>query len=409
MTVRHFTQRLIKLIAISFSLVLLGLGLSACNQTPKEPTKPVAPPVQPVKPPVTHHELYDYGEKNLTLLAQKLQGRKDSVHIVQLGDSHTAADFFTGELRQLFQRQYGDAGLGFVPPTTIRGQRVATVKFTEPKKQWHLSSSRVDQADHFPLGGFILQPTQENSALTLGQYSPTDHTYQLRALYQSQGHTALQFSDGKLDLSAAKQWQFSTPKTVHLPLTLQADTESGVQLGGWLLEREQPGVMLSALGINGATISMFEKWHSDWQQQLQSLQPDLVVLAYGTNEAFNDTLDVDEYKQALTQTIKVIRQNNPNVALLLVGPNDSIKFKQAETCKTQQPVHLRDVIDAQQQIAQEQQTLFWDWQQYMGGDCSVNRWINQELAQPDKVHLSRAGYERSAKALFDALQHRMNL
>src|SRR5207302_11012269 len=40
--------------------------------------------------------------------------RSRPVTILQIGDSHTAADFFTGELRKRLQARYGDGGVGYV-------------------------------------------------------------------------------------------------------------------------------------------------------------------------------------------------------------------------------------------------------------------------------------------------------
>ena len=35
---------------------------------------------------------------------------------MQIGDSHTANDSFSGRLRELFQARFGDAGRGVLPP-----------------------------------------------------------------------------------------------------------------------------------------------------------------------------------------------------------------------------------------------------------------------------------------------------
>ena len=35
---------------------------------------------------------------------------------MQIGDSHTANDSFSGRLRELFQARFGDAGRGVMPP-----------------------------------------------------------------------------------------------------------------------------------------------------------------------------------------------------------------------------------------------------------------------------------------------------
>ena len=45
--------------------------------------------------------------------APKAQGQRGLV-ILQIGDSHTAADYFTGELRQKLQARYGNGGVGYL-------------------------------------------------------------------------------------------------------------------------------------------------------------------------------------------------------------------------------------------------------------------------------------------------------
>src|SRR5580693_9169708 len=45
--------------------------------------------------------------------APKPQGQRGLV-ILQIGDSHTAADYFTGELRQKLQARYGNGGVGYL-------------------------------------------------------------------------------------------------------------------------------------------------------------------------------------------------------------------------------------------------------------------------------------------------------
>ena len=39
-----------------------------------------------------------------------------NVAILQIGDSHTANDSFSGRMRELFQARFGDAGRGVLPP-----------------------------------------------------------------------------------------------------------------------------------------------------------------------------------------------------------------------------------------------------------------------------------------------------
>ena len=48
--------------------------------------------------------------------------------------------------------------------------------------------------------------------------------------------------------------------------------------------------------------------------------------------------------------------------------------------------------------------MFWDWQGYMGGACSIERWQAAHLAQNDLIHLNGEGYKKSAGELYEYLQ-----
>ncbi|WP_340609061.1 SGNH/GDSL hydrolase family protein [Xenorhabdus bharatensis] len=378
-------------------IILLSMGLLSCREK-----KPLPSSESQVMQVNYQKQLVDFSEPNLGLLAGKLRhSHSQPLHIVQLGDSHTAADFFTGKLRDLFQQRYGDAGLGFVNPMTIPGQRSARVKFSGDKTEWWLSSSRKEDRADFPLGGFIATPERTGSTITMNLSPPDNHKYRMRVLYQSHDDTYLKPQSSPLWRLPATQseWRFSPDNSAFFPLKLSAH-DAQLKIGGWLISRQNSGVMLSALGINGATINMLNKWQPEWINTLAQLKPDLVILAYGTNEAFNDALDLDAYRQELTAKIQRIRSVIPEAVILLIGPNDSLKNKYATTCEEQQPALLNDVIRIQQEVARKQHTLFWNWRAFMGGTCSIRNWEQQGLARPDYIHLSAAGYERSAEGLY---------
>ncbi|KEY59202.1 SGNH/GDSL hydrolase family protein [Serratia sp. DD3] len=378
-------------------------GLLSCQLTKEK---------QPEQQPQTevqlgaHNDLTNFGEPNFNRFTQRLRDPSARVHIVQMGDSHTAADFFSGALRDKFQARYGDAGIGLVPPSNIVGQRSANLIFTEPKKQWSFLTSRKDNAPNFPLGGFIISPLAEHSSLMMKERNASVNQYNMQALYQADYPASLRVQSNNvamLNLQPSSGWRFSEPVPVVFPATITTNQQTSLNIGGWLITRDHPGVMLSSVGINGATIAMMDKWAAQWINTLADTAPDMVILAYGTNEAFNDTLDLALYREQLTSIVGKIRQTIPNAVILLVGPGDSIKNKAAPDCHSQQPANLRNVIKVQQSVAKSEGLLYWDWQQYMGGDCAMNNWAQNGLARPDKVHFTVGGYERSAKALYKAL------
>ncbi|WP_387492841.1 SGNH/GDSL hydrolase family protein [Photorhabdus sp. RM96S] len=382
-------------------VITLSLSLISCHKQ-----KPLPLPTQ--QSAKESQQLIDFGEPNLALLADKLHNsRHNQLHFVQIGDSHTAADFFTGKLRPLLQQRFGDAGIGFVSPINVPGQRNAMVSMTDDKQQWKLTTSRKDNRPDFPIGGAIAEPNSQISQLILRLFAPSHDRYQLKTLYQASGDAQILVQSATkriLKLPATHDhWQFSTEESVTFPVNIMAIQNNQLKLGGWFIKRKQPGIMLSALGINGATINMMDKWQPKWIDTLVQMHPDMVILAYGTNEAFNHSLDLSNYRQQLETKIKQIRNQLPQTVILIIGPGDSLKNNQFTSCIAQQPTMLDNIIHTQQKVAQDQHTLFWNWRAYMGGKCSIRSWAQQDLARPDYVHLSAAGYERSAEALYQQL------
>jgi len=351
---------------------------------------------------------------NLSLLANKLRGAsRAGVSIVQLGDSHTAADLFSGELRRLLQQRYGDGGIGLVPASAVPGIRNDRVVISSERQQWELVSARNQQSSQFPLGGYLSRPTAANASVTLQARDADAQRYRISALYQAIDNGALVANGRERRMLPASngQWRFSPAFTnLGLPVRLSVEGSQGVVLGGWYIQgQKNAGVTYSSLGINGARLEVLNKWQPGWQESLKTLRPDLVILAYGTNEAFDDTLDLSLYQAQLDATLANLRQALPRAAILLVGPPDSIKQRKARTCSARQPQPLAAVIRIQRQAAQKHKALFWDWQGYMGGPCSIAVWQAGGLARPDLVHLTAEGYRKSAAGLYQFLKGPLQL
>ncbi|MFF7106291.1 SGNH/GDSL hydrolase family protein [Pseudomonas sichuanensis] len=387
-------------------LALLISAVPACSTGANSvATQPAA---RPAAAPVVRQD------GNVGLLAGKLRNAgRAPVGIVQLGDSHTAADLFSGELRRLLQAQYGDGGIGLVPASSVPGIRNDRVIIKSEARQWQLVSARNQQSSQFPLGGYLSLPQANRSSVLLKARDEDRQRYKVSALYQSTGNATLLANGGQRRPLAITngQWRFS-PAFANLGLPLQLGVEGGgnIALGGWYLQGQRnAGVIYSALGINGARQEVVDKWQPGWLDSLKAVRPDLVILAYGTNEAFDDTLDLGLYQSQLEATLRSLRKDLPQAAILLVGPPDSIKRRKAGSCAARQPQPLASVIRIQKQLAQRHKALFWDWQAFMGGPCSIAGWQANGLARPDLVHLTADGYRKSAAGLYAFLKGPLGL
>src|SRR5699024_1398850 len=116
----------------------------------------------------------DFGDRNANQLKAKMrniaQGGNQVVAITQFGDSHAAADFFTGGLRDSLQEKLGNAGIGWVTPMNVRGQRNA--EMTWRSSQWNLASSRTVSDLDFPMGGYIATPARIGGSIDVTLTNP---------------------------------------------------------------------------------------------------------------------------------------------------------------------------------------------------------------------------------------------
>ena len=334
-------------------------------------------------------------------LAQLEQGENVVFRVLQLGDSHTAGGFFTDELRRRLQQRWGDGGIGWVFPQSVKGQRVTTVRYQNGWQTLDMRKSRLD----FPLGGVVAR-SQAGKTLALAaaeaRASADTQSVQLVARRVA-GDGALLLRDGQgkhTETAAAQGWQ---PIAVEAALPVQFSVPKGSvwDIGAVGVENGKRGAVVSALGINGSQLSQWSAWRQDWQQDLAQTRADLVILAYGTNEAFNARFDPAAAETQWRNSIRRIRDTLPEAAVLIVGAPESLVGKQGR-CGTR-PAKLDAVQSMQKRVAESEGLLYWSWQQAQGGACSMNAWVKQGLAAKDGVHFNAEGYRRAAADLAQGL------
>jgi len=155
---------------------------------------------------------------------------------------------------------------------------------------------------------------------------------------------------------------------------------------------------VSPIGSNGARLDIWRQWSPGWTEQLNRSQADLVILAYGTNEAFDDTLEPDALAETLRQSIRLIRTHLPEAAVLVLAAPDALRASSDPElpCAQRRPPMHSAVKQAQLAVAQQERTLYWDWQSAMGGACPMLEWQSRGWAGKDLVHFTLAGYDESA-------------
>jgi lysophospholipase L1-like esterase len=192
-----------------------------------------------------------------------------------------------------------------------------------------------------------------------------------------------------------------------------------VSLTSWMTQRSTGGVILSNLGVVGARFEHFARTDDRViEAELRQLRPDLLVVAYGTNEGYLRELDLAKVKAIMINQIdRVRRLLGYDVPVLLLGPPDVLKSKSrvspddvsaqiTSSCANGMtiPENVSRVRSLQRDLANQAGFAFWDWQGAMGGPCSSVRWVANAMQMKAHVHLTATGGSLLGKALADDLE-----
>jgi lysophospholipase L1-like esterase len=171
------------------------------------------------------------------------------------------------------------------------------------------------------------------------------------------------------------------------------------QVFGAFGEYERSGLVFDTVGINGARAATVLAWRPEqYIAQLARRGLDLIVLAFGTNEVFDQT-NPSRYGEHFSKILEMAREAKPDVSCWIVGPPDSAATGGGSKERVSQ------VTDVQRKAAESLGCAFSSAYELMGREGSFSAWARKRpaLARTDRIHLTIAGYEALGRLLADAL------
>jgi len=334
------------------------------------------------------------------------------------GASHVASDLFTGYIRRELQTRYGDAGHGFlVPVHPWRTYRHRDINIESDGKRWETQRIRVgdSEVERVGLAGIAMKSQRPGSfgavyTAEQGDYGRTAGLFELYYLKHPRGGDIDVLIDGRkarrLSTRAAKiapgYATFRVPDAPHR-FEIRTLSRRPVWVFGLAVERDQPGVVVDTLGINGSRVRYQLLWDDDvYQEHLRRRKPDLVVLAYGTNESGDESPLVD-YERNLRAVVTRMRDAVPDASCLLIGPSD--RPMQVEERVFEDRSRTARLIEVQHRVALEHGCGFFDLVAFQGGALSMLQWAASDpaYASQDHIHYTRVGYQRLGEVLLSAL------
>jgi len=377
--------------------------------------------------------------------------REDQTRIVVYGASHVAGDMFTSLIRNELKSRYGDAGLGFlVPANPWRDyyNRDANISYSDGWQSTWFSQKDSREDGRYGLAGVSFESNlkfawAKVSSSKGGPYGKdVDHVevWYWRSdrggdfVVEIDNHLAKRIKTKpnakKHEAEGLAVWSVDLKLGRH-EVEIHPAGNGSVMLFGIVMEKNGPGVVMDSLGINGARATDHLDWDAGlFTAQLQRRDPNLVVLAYGTNDIGDDE-PPDEYGRKLDVVINRVRSAVPRASCLFIGPSDRpVKVEVSEDdygravqsagisadlvpqlqrgkkrLLFQRRPRQQALIDVQRRVAWRYGCGYWNWAGAMGGDLSMLNWTNADepLGSPDYVHLTKLGYERIASIFWDAL------
>lgn len=257
------------------------------------------------------------------------------IHILQIGDSHTAGDAISGAWRDTLQGRYGSGGRGVMAPGRPYEGYTTHGITASMSPGWSIAADfgKSWSDAHPPLGlsAFTLTSRTEGATMALDAEATERFDRVVLCAMAGPGAGALTVRMG--DQSDRLSWSSTTSRAecrtvrsdtpqTHVDIT----TEGGpVTLTSWATFYDHGGIVVSNVGVVGSQLVHFGRTDDGVvAEELSTYDPDLIVIAFGTNEGFAARVSSFEYEAILRSQIGRIRRLAGNVPILMLGAPDAL-------------------------------------------------------------------------------------
>jgi lysophospholipase L1-like esterase len=349
------------------------------------------------------------------LYQQRLNGG-ERITIVHIGDSHTQGNFMTHEVRLRLQDAFGNAGRGLIFPYRLAGTYGPRDFLVETNCSWRGSSCQRDLDETTPYGvsGFLLETDKSEGRLTIRMrdtatattnpftkatvfYRKTPETFDLEIV----DDLTNQKSRRLIEDDFSSTYFFDRPVAqLTLQYKKQSDAQKRLVLDGISLENELSGVIYHSIGVSGGKYLDFARAQY-FARHVGYLQPDLIVISLGTNEAQGTAGPKGLYSQ-MKELVSQLQQQSPGTPILLTTPADSYLRGRGFN------PYMEQISAIICRFAEDNNLALWDLYGISGGAQSAQKWKSNGLMSKDSVHYSKTGYAVQGKLFYLSLINSYN-
>ena len=337
--------------------------------------------------------------------------RKEGVHILQLGDSHVQAGFWGGRVRELLHEYVEDSrsGRGFIFPYALaKSNNPDNYRATYTGTWKGCRNAFINKHCEWGVAGVTATTEDDSASFTINTNWNDSIIFtsdRVRIFYpESSAHYELELipvsgevlSQQRIDELYTEFELSEAVDSFQVFLKSHPDSAAPFILQGLELLNKKPGLVYSEIGVNGSKVKGFLA-SPQFSEQLKVLNPDLIIVSLGTNDAYYDTYKESVFYAHYDSLLTIIREALPEASILCTTPGDG---KRRYKFTNNANLNARNAII---QLVEKHNAGVWDWFHIMGGMKSIEKWFANDLCFKDHLHLNHAGYKLSGTMLFNAL------
>lgn len=331
------------------------------------------------------------------------------ISILHMGDSHIQPDILTGVFRNKMQELLGKGGHGLMFPFSIAKTYSSIAYSSNHFGQW-TSSRSIERTPKYDLGvlGATCRTYDAYAGFIFHYAKEFPPHYTVLKVFCKKGPQSFDFilDDGNSEqLIKVNNPNNSQPyilvnvspylKTISLKVVKSDTGQSEFEFYGMSLESEDnSGCIVHTAGIGGAQFGA-PLYQTYFKEQLPSLNPDLVILDYGTNDFLYDDKIKPGLEVEIVNIIRQIREVSPEASIILTSTQDMARRGK----RVRSSIEFSALI---KKIAREQHCGIFDWFWTSGGLGSIKLWQQNGIAQNDLIHLNTKGYNLKGEMLYEA-------
>lgn len=350
------------------------------------------------------------------------------INILHTGDSHLQAGFFPGAVADNLQQKFGNAGRGYVFPYNLAKTNGPSDYFWTSNIAF--SSDRIvdrNLSQDVGPGGIMLKTNHQQFTLSYipkGELANGSIAGLELFLDVGEQDNEPSITSNGLDAvvspllfegagSGLRRAGLVYNENVNrVDLHFKFGSAGSVKFFGANIINGHNGILYSTVGINGAQFLHYNNNKNTWIEQLLLLEPQLIILSLGTNEAYGFTNE-EAVRVELEKAVQTIKTYAPRASILFTTPPSEVRMKRYVSVKRKYKGKVRYVrqvryitnpytVKVQSTIVnfcKENDYAFWDFYSIMKGNPKIKAGWSK-----DHIHFVASGYQEEGRLLAEALE-----